>query len=299
MLFEYALEPTILSSWPTFQQLVSQFGVEHGRLISRYPSKWKKMVYEALGSCTTIEKHRITESLTRIDYRLLVRQCQWVNGNSWLQNAEQEHASRPFHAIIADDNPRSNSSVLVHASLDPTAPPPLWDVPRSQIIERTAQKMADVLAPLLSIASRVVLVDPHFGAENRRHRVVLETIIATLAQNLRGRVWPEIRYITGNKADASFFRETCLRELPRRLATGSAVVFVSVNSADIHNRYVLTDRGGVQLGDGLDECEAGAGRTDCFTLLARSVAMQLLAEYWDNSKLRISQSVQVDGEAPI
>lgn len=299
MLFEYALEPSLLSSWPAFQQLVSQFGVEYGRMISRYPRKWKKMVHESLGSCTQIEKHRITESLTRIDDRLLPRECEWTSGISWLDNAENEHAARPFHAIVASANPRGDPDVLPHESIDPTAPPPLWDVPRSQIVERTAAKMAAALVPLLAIAGRIVLVDPHFGPENRRHRVVLEEIVRAVARRRRGRAWPAIRYVTGDKADAAFFRDRCLSELPRRIVQGCSVEIVSVRIAGLHNRYVLTDRGGVQLGNGLDEPESGGSTTDCFTLLAGSAAMKLLTDYLDDSALGVSQSVTIGGDAQL
>ena len=46
MLKEFALEPEALASWESFRYLIEKFGVSKGRVISRFPKQWKRLVYE-------------------------------------------------------------------------------------------------------------------------------------------------------------------------------------------------------------------------------------------------------------
>src|SRR5215475_10033311 len=101
MIYEYALEPVLLSNWKDFRYFTEKFGVAQGRLISRYPKRWKKMVYEALVGCGEIERKRIEDRLQTIDDRMVKRQHEWNSQQDWLPNAGAEHARRPFHAILA------------------------------------------------------------------------------------------------------------------------------------------------------------------------------------------------------
>ena len=92
MVYEFAVEPTLLNRWDQFRYLVEKFDVSQGRLISRFPEKWKRMVYESLAECKDVEKARIEEGLRRIDHRLLTTTRAYNDGGpSWLENAEASH----------------------------------------------------------------------------------------------------------------------------------------------------------------------------------------------------------------
>ena len=54
MLSEYALDPELLSNWKDFRFFASQFGAAQGRLISRFPKKWKGLVMEAASGAAEI-----------------------------------------------------------------------------------------------------------------------------------------------------------------------------------------------------------------------------------------------------
>ncbi|MGH9879642.1 MAG: hypothetical protein ACRD5H_18590 [Nitrososphaerales archaeon] len=113
MLYEYAVEPTLLNNWKDFRYFTEKLGVSRGRLISRYPKRWKKFVYESLTNCGEVERARIEERLRQLDDRLLPRQGQWDDNQGWLTNAEAEHYRRPFHAILAKINPRELDFIIV------------------------------------------------------------------------------------------------------------------------------------------------------------------------------------------
>jgi hypothetical protein len=129
----------------------------------------------------------------------------------------------------------------------------------------------------------VHLIDPHFGPENPRHRKLLEALTNVLADR---EVWPEIiRVNCSAKSRLQFFEDESTK-MANRLPVGATVEFVrwkeKAGSERLHNRYILTDIGGVMLGVGLD---AGAtGETDDLFLLTRT-------QY----DLRWSQYIAADG----
>ncbi|MCC7066419.1 MAG: hypothetical protein IT456_26745, partial [Planctomycetes bacterium] len=116
---------------------------------------------------------------------------------------------------------------------------------------------------------RVVhLVDPHFGPENARHRKVLEALMCVLADN---QVVPEVvRVHCLGKSTLQFFEMEAMK-MAARLPSGVTVDFVRWKQKEggdlLHNRYVLTDLGGVSLGVGLDAGDMG--ETDDIHLLTR------------------------------
>jgi hypothetical protein len=63
MLHEYALEPALLDNWKDFRYFTEKFCVSRGRMIARYPKRWKRLVYESLSNCGEIERKRIEEGL--------------------------------------------------------------------------------------------------------------------------------------------------------------------------------------------------------------------------------------------
>ena len=89
------------------------------------------------------------EALKFAKDRLLARHHEWDDSRSWLENAENEHAKRPFHAIIATSNPGSVAFILLDSDIDETIPTPLWQAPRSMVIQRQPANMASAIRNLL------------------------------------------------------------------------------------------------------------------------------------------------------
>ena len=62
MIYEFAVDPSAVNNWQRFRYIYDQCGVEHGRLISRFPHKWRKMVIAACVS-EGVERIKIVERL--------------------------------------------------------------------------------------------------------------------------------------------------------------------------------------------------------------------------------------------
>lgn len=253
MVLEFALEPSLLRNWKDFRYLIEKFGVDRGRLISRYPKDWKRLVYDSLTEVADIDKARITEKLRFIDDRLLSRFHEWHQQLSWLHNAEEEHAKRPFHAIIASSNPRQHARVLDAETLDETVAQ--FVCPRTAVVRRTASEMARCVAPLLRCSRLLVFVDPYFGPDSSRHRGPLDAFLREALVRPSGSRIERLAYHTATPATEEFLRSECESRLAPLIPVGLTLTVCRWNKEDLHNRYVLTERGGIQFGTGLDEGE--------------------------------------------
>jgi hypothetical protein len=103
MIFEYALEPTLLDNWKDIRYFKDQCGAEKGRLISQYPYKWVRIVFEAIrvASSGAVEKHRMKEAIRNIaKYKLFRRRgILWDDRLSWLENARAEHSTGELTSV--------------------------------------------------------------------------------------------------------------------------------------------------------------------------------------------------------
>lgn len=281
MIHEFAVDPGLFCNFEQVRYLAEKFGFQQGRLISRYPKKWERMVYDALvKSVTDVQRARIEIQLQKIkNEKMIFREKDWEVDLDWLQNAEAAHARRPFHAILANGNPRNHSAVLPYEDL--TEETPLWAIPSQRIVNRQAVEMADALAPVFRIAKRLVFVDPYFVDYKAR---AIAAMKAYLSQCAAISPYPQIEIHTHYKPENNLFQSKC-QELASSIPSGKILTMIcwgkngagSGQNDGLHNRYVLTDRGGVSFGWGLDE--GSKGQTDDVVILARDVYEHRWAQY--------------------
>lgn len=282
MLHEFALDPGLLSNWERFRYLTEKFGVCQGRLISRYPKRWKAMVYEALNGVGEIERKRIEVKLQGIDDKMLARANQWDNNQHWLPNAEREHGTSPFHAIISNENPNAHGHVLAYDDLDENAP--LWSIEREIVVAREASLLAAAVAPLLRTAKCVIFIDPHFDPYKPRVRNTIKTFLEACLVGRAGQNLERVEFHTAFKPEIVDFAGECQRQLPQRIPVDISLKVIRwrerAGGDGLHNRYILTERGGVRLAWGLDE--GTQTQTDDISLLEPGVYGVRWAQYCGN-----------------
>ena len=269
MLFEYALDPRLLNNWANFRYYYESFGVSEGRLISRYPKHWERLVYESLDGCGEIERKKIVERLAEIKSRLMNAGRPYDADKDWLLNAEISHSFREFRAIIASANPRKRDFVLDGHALD--SHDPRWKSETRLPLPRQGRELAKALTLLLQISRNLVLVDRHFTPTQPRFRNTLQALV-TASRKVTGAYPDRIELLVSPESDFAFFRNECVSRLSALFAT-TVVVHVRIlaeipGGEKLHNRYILTERGGAFLGIGLDEGEAG--ESDDLALMSTS-----------------------------
>jgi hypothetical protein len=330
MLREFALDPDLLSNWQDFRFFASQFGTSQGRLISRFPKHWKRLVVEAVQAATTkaeaeaetrvkelavnlgskaakevgvqaldsavsdavrdarsqarsvgdIEFQRIVEALSSIDALMLISSRNYDGNKQWLENAIAENSTNPFHAILSNRNIGQAANLVIGEDLVPTKMPELIVVPTSVHITREPKRMAECIESLLSQCNEVIFVDPYFGPGKRQHTEPLKLFLNAIANRGNRRMPNRIEYHCGNQyQDRLQFQKDLDQWIKPNLPNGAKLKVVRWTKDELHNRYVLTDRGGVIFGHGLD-CDFGQPAShDTVSLLDDRTCAQLVTEY--------------------
>ncbi len=276
MIHAFALEPKLVATWgkrEEFRFIHDKFGFGTPRVLLELPgfTNWKNDVYAAASELELSDKDwKRLEELFRIfsEHRCRRASSVYTDVLTWLENAEQEHARQEFRAIVAIENPRRDAAVLIGDDLgQPKAK--LWACDRGATPSREPKELATALSAMLTNCRELHLVDPHFGPENARHRKVLEALMDVLAVHSLA---PDvIRVHCSAKTGLEVFEQDAAR-MATRLPNGCQVEFArwrqKPEGEKLHNRYVLTDLGGVSLGVGLDE--GGVGESDDLLLLPRA-----------------------------
>jgi hypothetical protein len=253
--YEYALEPSAVTTWESARYFLDAFGPWKGRLLAEYPKHWVRLLLSGL-ACGEMEKKRITARLelakkNRVFYRRPGTSYDGTQG--WLDNARREHARHAFRAIIAS-SASAEDHVLDATSLDERHD--RWRVDGGRLLSREPAVFAQALELLLAASSQIVIVDPFFRADQPDKTGPL-TAFCNL---IRGRV-NEVQVHFGPKFGYAFCMQHAERALPSCVPVGMKVSLhcwtERTGGPRIHNRYLLTDIGGVQFGDSIEAGEPG------------------------------------------
>lgn len=253
MFKEFAVEPeSITNSYRDFAYVVEKFGVSEGRWISRFPKTWKALVYESAKAklSGTKDLTKIEERLRRVGDQVLLASGRFPTDNKarWIDSAIAEHRHRPFDAIVATLG-RDNPPVVAVTNLDGDhpclAPNRQWEV------ARTAQEMAACCMPLLTSSRHIKLVDPHFDLTAQRFRRPFAQLIAGTRPGVT------VDIFRGDNLQVHY----AIQQFSERMAVirpaGVSVRLFLLPQAPMHNRFVLTERGGLTFLTGLDDADGG------------------------------------------
>ena len=274
----YALEPELVATWgrqSEYRFIQDKFGLGTPRTMLELPkfSAWKRAVYQAATKLglNQIEMKRLEEVFQLFSGHKCKRPATVCDGlRDWLHNAEVEHDRQPFGAILATASPRSHPAVITAEKVGD--PDPRWHRPTGATPRRTPRELAAVLTGMLVNCRELHLVDPYFSPRSGRHRDVLLAFLEVIA-GTGGCPKIHIHCSGGREKDCKldFFNDEA-KKLTNCVPQGLELGFVRLRSQreGLHNRYVLTDLGGVTLGVGLDRATGPASdHTDDISLMSR------------------------------
>jgi hypothetical protein len=266
MINEYAIEPALAVAWAKsqseFEYFFEKFGLGQSKIMSEFPKfkNWRKQFKQAAAGAQDFELQRITALFNLLVERRIFREGFTYDGTiSWLENAETENYRCPFQAILSSENPRKHKSVLSQSSIKNSC---LWKTEEQDYCQRIAEKMAQLVLPILSNCRELYFIDPHFGPENPRHRRPIEAFLKCMANNRFGKPLTDcIEIHTSDKAAFEFFKDTCQKKLPALIPSGYRVKLkrwiVRPGGEKFHQRFILSDIGGVEVDPGFDDGKEG------------------------------------------
>jgi len=258
MIYEYAIEPAFLSQCAdrsSCKYLFDHFGSGTGRRPARFPKEWVREVIETTEGLSTMERERVVE-LAQLLKEASVRTGRSYNrSDGWVENARREHALRAFRAVLSTSKESpdflTRDEVFSLVSIEP------WDAPRTRVVARTPESMAQCMAPLLQLSSHIVLVDPYARPDKEGCRRLVRLC---LEQAGRARARQIIRFevVVGTQVTGPrhVFGTKWRSALTNCDSIVDRVVFWRLTKTDdgdiLHNRYLITDVGGLSLGNSLD-----------------------------------------------
>ncbi len=313
MIYGYAIEPAALIGWSKeeneleWQYIIESFGVEKGRLLAEFPKlkTWRKQFRRYLNELSEIERTKLEELFKHLTEKYISNNSTDYNGEiSWLNNAEKEMDRKLFHAVIAEENLNNRSYVLKSNSIAKWSKysKEYWNVGDEKgIMPRKAEYIAEKIYPMIRNSERVCFIDPYLrlvDVKNDKTSKVTESKWYMLfklifekvsCEKISKKIDFEI-HISAELHHTKLFSQQYYEHInkPKLSPLIPSLCTVTVirwkqrtNGEKLHNRYILTDIGGVHFGTGLDE--GNEGETDDITLMKRDAYQKRWEQYCGES----------------
>lgn len=297
MIHEFAVDPDVAIDWCknkyAYKYFLSKFGLGTPRIVSDFPKKKKirKKFKEAETELSEIEGLRLVELFNALTETLIERDYEDYDGTiPWIENAIREYGRLPFHAILTQSNPHRHSFILEEPNaVDANN---LWDLPKGKIVNRTADKIAHSVSCLLKNSKEIIYIDPYFLEYKHMQKWLntLELFCTKIPESKYSSDSFNMEYICSadlyHPTAFNVFKSRCENELPSILPKGLRLTVKRYSQGSsgqkLHNRYILTDIGGVLFQHGFDGGEVDDGQTDDINLMERDQYLKRWEEYVNN-----------------
>lgn len=276
MIKEFAVEPkAIVSSYRDFSYVIEKFGVCEGRVISRFPKIWKRLVYEAAQARHrgTVEGKRIEERLSRLSDEVLIAMSRHAGNGEWIEVAIAEHQRQPFDYLLTN-TPQGFDEAVPVENLD--GEHPCLKITREISIPRQPEAMASACAFLLKTAKVIKLIDPHLDFSKSRFREPFKAFMKHVRSGTQIEIY---RGIDDGGPSREFLRQNAEQFLPNALPAGVTTRIRLLPAGPIHNRFLLTDLGGIKFGVGLDVAGHNTAPEDELSLMVPDVWQARWSQY--------------------
>jgi len=308
VIFDFALEPELVASWHDRRvayPFLSQIGPGQRRVACAFPSaSWRNLVMDAVRakfpepmySESQTARRNVDALLRHLHETGTRRNGRIGEGESWLIAAIREHGYFPFGGIVVRTS-ATREPYLVVADRVGEEDFPAWTPPAPPVARRPGD-LANALAPILRCAAQLRFVDPHFdagvdaflepmrayllAAQNRRSvgELQIQIHFAVSREDVGQLARIRSQRVTEDEA-ATIRLDACERRLKPILRPGvTLLVFAwgeGPRGQKMHNRYVLTEVGGIAVQHGLDR--SAAPETDDLTVLSKEQYEERWAEY--------------------
>jgi hypothetical protein len=274
MIYEYAIDPELVAAWAKEQKdyryFMEAFAFDSGRKLSIFPKDWHQQVKQAFlksGPKKTGDQQRSEELRKMFMVKPIKREgTEWNEKQTWTDNALVEHTRYPFNAILARKNPAGHPDILDDSDLgNPECE--RWEASYQVVVKRIAKEMAEAIRPMLSVCRWVKFIDPHTWPGESRYADTFSAFMKILG-NKRPIPLEFIEIHTKNQEDTS--NDIVMSQFQKVIPQGmEATLYQWKRRSDeqrLHNRYILTNLGGVSFQHGLDK--GSEKETDLVTRLS-------------------------------
>lgn len=265
MFYEYVIDPKVLADISRCRTFFQSFD-KSSRLISDVPKNWQRDVFLTIrlipsGDCQPVYKKTLKNALAKLLRKNLVKNRasgRNLGGASWEDFVEKEHNLYPFSAIIGVSSKSESVNIYGFDDLFFNHPE-CWTFSDQQHVARKASSIVDVMIPLLSVSKSVRLVDPYFSfarPSSERYMPILKELVGRLDSFNYGKGVKTISiHVSDERASGP---EQLASTISTWLPEGITIKISHWPHNTMHDRFILTDVGGLMFGHGLDEFSPGS-----------------------------------------
>ncbi len=214
------------------------------------------------------------------------------NTAQWNGSFVDEHNRHPFHTILSPST-KKQTSVCQDVAWLQKLDSPFFNHHSSLRALRNANELTDTVKPLLQNAKKFIFVDPYFvnsGIE-KTYKAYFDVICdcAHIRTKTKIKVTIACRLCNGKNSVTRKDLENVCAHIFSQVNTQKVEISVYAikeisGSQEIHNRYILTEIGGVIFGHGTGEStRAAQGSYEQLSLLSAEDLAHWLNAYKPNS----------------
>lgn len=262
MIYEYALEPSVLVNWASnsrdYHEFFREYGLGQPRVFSSFPKqKASKLRSYLLQSAPpdeqSLHSQRYTEMVTALVDTVVIREISDNNSGIWQQHIHEENTRLPFHAVLTNQPIATPSNITPATMYEAES---LWNHVRQVNVERVQERFKGLLANLLRYSSeRIVFVDAY--AWNPASIETISELIKAAFENRPNRNSPKFFLFFKEKhdksnRDAAFVKKQITERIGFDISFTVTELIESTITDVFHNRCLLSELGGIIYGHGLD-----------------------------------------------
>lgn len=292
MLYEYAVDPSLLGDINNCRTIFDNFKPERGKLIADVPRKWQQAAFSAINGIPHAQCQPVMRKTLKKHLGRLLKESLCANRNppqwnrieeSWLTHVLAAQGAHPYAAILAARTSQELACTYALSELLLNAPD-CWRSPTQRSVLRNADNIVDALMPLLRISKQITLIDRHlYPGETRYRRVLVELVRRIPEMNFGRGVGSMTMHVSDQRHD---MRDSLQLHLGRHLPRGFEIVCCGWPKSAEHDRFAITDVGGIQLGQGFDE-HSPAGTEHVFlSLIDYETRRRLMTQFSEQPTYR-------------
>ena len=255
MIYEYAISPVLCTNYQDLRFLLETFGKAEGRLFADIPrKKWIRLTRKEIKGSVNgqVMKKRLVVGVDKLVRKAIYHRnfVPQPNSDIWIDHALVAHDDRPFQAILTDYYDGDETCILRydHEFTEDCR----WKVPLDKTIRRSAANIIEAIRPMLDCAREVILIDRNFNPEIYRWRPFLLELSDFLSKRRFSPSINKIDFHLGDDIAADHMEFLCNKYLSKERPSDFKMNFIIWPRDALHDRYIITDIGGVNFGIGLD-----------------------------------------------
>ncbi len=296
MLYDFSCTPEVFSE----EYLTSEGGhffslinflqgiASNGLLADLNNGDWKKSVVHNLDSLPEQYRSKLLSLFEKLrDQNLIVghpkSKIKASSEKDWVDVAEISNDKKPFFGIVGSQEYNENVSTIEELILSQH-----WAEERtiSHYIEQNEENMKKELANMLPYAKKVTLIDPYFNTTKYTFRKSLELVAEQFGSRRgmrqKGSIQVHAKYQQGN-TDTQHYADSwkkISKEIFQKYGHICSLYLWDNTGKKMHDRFIITDQCGVQVGAGLDIRNEG---TSTWSKLEYNTLSDILKNYVENS----------------